>query len=377
MKIYNKLKFLLISKWEFKKIKKQKYLIIGHDNSYLIQKYIPKKKSEVISLKKINFYIILKLLISGKKFSEINYYLVSIKITDPQIILTMIDNNTNFYRLKNFFPSKKFISIQNGYRTEPKKAFLIKKNDKLSCDVIFCWGKQGIDYYKSLFNVKKIIPIGSLKNNLVSQKKIKKKNIITYISEYRDNDENKEINYLNLQNIYWRDYISSEKKLIKIASEFCKKNKIKFCIMGRTKNTKNEIEYFQSIINKDLFKYISTQKTLSSYYFLKRSEIIISMSSSLGYEFLSRENKMIFFSRQIQKKRSLLSKLFLFGWPFVKRKKGFFYSDDVSYKEFFRLVKNVRKCNKDIWIKEKKIYQKNLISYNYNNSLLKNELKIN
>ena len=70
------------------------------------------------------------------------------------------------------------------------------------------------------------------------------------------------------------------------------------------------------------------------------------------------------------------SRLFLFGWRFVKKKKGFFYSDDVSHKEFSRLGENVIQCNQTMWIKKKNIYKKNLISFNYKNSLLKSELKI-
>ena len=376
MKIIYKLKFFLLSNWYFKKIKKKNYLIVGHDNSNLIQKYISKKKCEVISLKKINFYIIFKLLFSGKKLSKINYLLISIKMINPKIILTMIDNDTDFYRLKNFFPGKKFIAIQNGYRTEPKKTFLIKKKDKLKCDIIFCFGKQGIDYYKSFINVGKVIPIGSIKNNLIPQKKIKQKNVMTYISEYRDYDENKKINLQNLGKIYWKDFILPEKKIIKIANEYCKKKKIKFYIMGRNKNPEIEKNYFKSIIGEKDLNYIKKRNILSSYRFLLRSKIILSISSSLGYEFLSRNNKMIFFSRQILKKNSLLSRLFLFGWPFVKKRKGFFYSDDVSRKEFSRLGKNVIKCNQVMWIKKKNIYKKNLISFNYKNSLLKSELKI-
>ena len=48
---------------------------------------------------------------------------------------------------------------------------------------------------------------------------------MSFISEYRVRDENKKINLQNLGNIYWRDYIFSEKKLVKIASEYCKKKK--------------------------------------------------------------------------------------------------------------------------------------------------------
>ena len=380
MKILNKIVILLKIKWQFKKIKKQRHLIIGHHNSSYILKYIPKNKAEIISFDPVhavvNFWIIFQLLMEWKKISKLNYFIKSIELINPIIIVTMRDNDTDFYRLKKYFPNKKFISIQNGYRTEPKVSFFIKKGEKLQCDIIFCYGKQGIDYYSSLVSAKKIIPLGSIKNNLILENNIKKKKIMTFISEYGNIDEEKKINFLNLGNIFWKDYIFSEKKLIKIASNYCKKRKIKFNIVGRDGNPDKELKYYSNIISKNDFSYRAKKNSFSSYNFLKKSEIIISMSSSLGYEFLSRDNRMIFFSRQIGKKSSEISKLFLFGWPFVKKRKGFFYSDEITYNEISRLGKNVIDSNKKDWLEKKFNYQKNIIYYNYKNTLLKKELKI-
>jgi surface carbohydrate biosynthesis protein len=375
MNILNKIYIILQTKWEFKTVKKQNHLIIGHDHSNYILKYIPKNKAQIISFKKINFYIFFKLFLEKKKISKLNYFIKSIELINPIIIVTMIDNDTDFYRLKKYFPHKKFISIQNGYRTEPKKTYLVKRGEQLQCDIIFCFGKQGVNYYRSLVQVKKIIPIGSIKNNLILKNNLKKKKIMTFISEYRIRDKKEKINFFNLGNIFWEDYIFSEKKLIKIASNYCKKRNIKFNIMGRYVDPTKELEYFSDIINKNDFNYITKKNEFTSYNFLKKSEIILSMSSSLGYEFLSRDNKMIFFSRHVGKKNSKLSKLYLFGWPFLKKKRGFFYSNEITYNEISRLGKNVIDCSRKEWLNKKYNYQKNIISFNYKNSLLKKELK--
>ena len=98
------------------------------------------------------------------------------------------------------------------------------------------------------------------------------------------------------------------------------------------------------------------------------------MSSSLGYESFSRNNKMIFFSRTFYKS-NLFSKLYKFGWPSVKKNKGFFYSNEISDKEISRLMKNVIECKQDKWIKIQKKYQKNLISFDFNNTKIKKELR--
>ena len=170
----NKFIHLLKKKWEFKKIKNAGYLIFGHGNISILSKYIPKNNKEVVTFVVINFYIVYQLLINKEKFSKLNYFKQAIKTVNPSIIITLIDNDIDFYRLKKYFPDKKFIAIQNGYRTEPKKKFLIKKNEKLQCDIIFCFGKQNINYYKSFVETK-VIVLGSLKNNLILRKNLKKK----------------------------------------------------------------------------------------------------------------------------------------------------------------------------------------------------------
>jgi surface carbohydrate biosynthesis protein len=373
----NKFILLLKKKWEFKKIKNAGYLIFGHGNISILSKYIPKNNKEVVTFVVINFYIVYQLLINKEKFSKLNYFKQAIKIVNPSIIITLIDNDIDFYRLKKYFPDKKFIAIQNGYRTEPKKQFLIKKNEKLQCDIIFCFGKQNINYYKSFVETK-VIVLGSLKNNLILRKNLKKKNIVTYISEYRPLSESIKIDFFSFGKTYWGNSLISEKKLVKVINYLCKKRNIKFYILGRhlDSNKEKELTYFSKIIGKDNFNYIAKKNMLSSYNFLTRSGTIISMASSLGYEFFSRNNKMIFFSKRYYNIKEI-SKYYKFGWPFINKKKGFFYSDDISNKEILRLAKNVIDCKQSKWLKKKKVYQENLISYNYRNILLKQELKIN
>lgn len=179
----NKIVLFFKTKWIFDSIKNTNFLIIGHDNSNLIIKILSLASVEVVSFKILNLNIIFKLLLSGKKINKLNYFIKSIQLINPKIVLTTIDNDIDFYRLKNFFPNKKFVSIQNGYRTENKKAFLIKKGEKLQCDLIFCWGKQNIKYYKSIIKAK-IVPIGSLKNNLLPLKKIKKKRLLLIFQNF-------------------------------------------------------------------------------------------------------------------------------------------------------------------------------------------------
>mgnify|MGYP001479069281 CR=1 FL=1 len=368
--MFKKIFILLKKKIKFKK--NIKYLIIGFDNSDLILRYIPTSKTEIVSFKIINFYIIIHLLLNNEKITKLNYFKKAIELANPSIVVTTIDTDTDFYRLKKFYPQKKFIAIQNGYRTFPKKTYLIKKNEKLSCDLIFCFGKQNINYYKSFIKAK-IIVMGSIKNNLIPKDNIKKRQIITYISEFRSGEKNRKINYYNLGYVYWKDTLISELKLLKVINFLCKERNIKFYIMGRSLNNIKELQYYDDIIGKNNFTYIQRKNSFTSYNFVKNSQVIVSMTSTLGYEMLARDNRIIFFSKKFYKNKIRHLNL-EFGWPSVKEKKGFFYSDKINNKEILRLAKNVIDSSEGNWIKKKKKYKENIMSYDFNNSLLKKEL---
>ena len=208
---------------------------------------------------------------------------------------------------------------------------------------------------------------------MISKNNLRKKKIITYISEFRPYDKNKIMNFYNLGKIYWKDALVSEVKLLKAVNYLCKMRNIKFYIMGRYEDPTKELKYFDSIIGKSNFNYVQRKNNFTSYNFLKNSQVIISMTSSLGYEMLSRNNRMIFFSKKFYKSK-MISKYLRFGWPFIKQKKGFFYSDEINNKEIIRLAQNVIDCSESEWIKKKYNYQKNILTYNYNNILLKKEL---
>ena len=112
---------------------------------------------------------------------------------------------------------------------------------------------------------------------MISKNNLRKKKIITYISEFRPYDKNKRTNFYNLEKIYWKDALVSEVKLLKAVNYLCKMRNIKFYIMGRFLNKNKELKYFDSIIGKSNFNYVQRKNIFTSYNFLKNSQVIISI----------------------------------------------------------------------------------------------------
>ena len=73
-----------------------------------------------------------------------------------KIIITSIDNNKNFYLLKNLYDKAKYISVQNAMRTTKKDIFaelneLKKYKKKYRCDYIYVLSIKILENYISRF----------------------------------------------------------------------------------------------------------------------------------------------------------------------------------------------------------------------------------
>lgn len=75
-------------------------------------------KIEFLSTRKeeINLFILIRLILSFK-LNYFDYLLKYIDYVDPKLVITSIDNNRDFYRIKKFKPNIITIFFQNGHRT--------------------------------------------------------------------------------------------------------------------------------------------------------------------------------------------------------------------------------------------------------------------
>ena len=82
----------------------------------------------------------------------------------------------------------------------------------------------------------------------------------------------------------------------------------------------------------------------NGYKYISQSTINIFAESTLGFESLGKGIKTIsFFAR-----KSLNDKKVYFGWPSQKKPKGFIWTNEVTKKEFNRLINNVLPLRKKL-----------------------------
>ena len=358
-KLFFVLKTLIKAKYILSNPGKKKILFFDSPNTNLLRQYLNKKNCETLHIRGeiINLKIILCMLLK-LNFSFKSYVYNYIKLVNPKVVITFMDNSIFFYKLKKNFPNIKFISIQVGYRMNVGDFFddLKKINNSkkiLSADYIFSYGKAISDKYSKYIEFKSEI-IGSFKNNLVPIKKsFKNSGKVLFISQFR----------MNM--ISRPDFYVTERKVLPIISKFCEINNLKLFILGTSENFPGEERsFFKNILKKKVFSFIKRKKFPNNYILIDNFDFIICIDSTLGYEALARKKKVAVFSNRKEKEEGEEKK---FGWPKNLRKKGFFFSNIISEKEVFRVLKNVYVCNQRKWDKQTKSVLNGVIDYNYKN----------
>ncbi len=357
----------------FSKPKKAKTVVWGvpkYAKEILKQKKFNLKKIEFIEIwgESYNFYILLRCF-SKLKFSLLDYSNEYIAYVNPKIIISFLDNYRTFYKIKKNVSQKKII-IQNSWRCNEFRFF--EKNVENSygkVDYIFV---QNVNIKKKYQEISgsKVITIGSFLSNTIQIKNTRKKIDVLYISTFRD-IEKKDL-VIN-KNIYLKDYINSEAKLVKNIHDICKLNKKILHILPSQKigSQQKENKYYQKILgNKKTWKIIKRKNFNYKfpYKIVDTAKIVIGIDSTLLYEAFGRGIKTIFCD--IRPKNEFLKKTRHFAWPKKYSKQGFFWLSKNDPKIINNVFLNVWKIKNKKWKSIINKYKQSLMFYDKNNSQL-------
>jgi len=369
-KIFLIIKYIFEGNFSFSRPKKNNIVLFDHKGYETIKKFI-QKKYFVLNVKYeiINLFVLLKTILIYKKINTFYYTLCYLRYLEPKIIIHH-SYNPNFFKLKKYFPITKFLLVQSEILHKPYiKKFAQNKN---SCDYFFGWGNLDIKNIKKFTNAECYL-MGSIFNNKVKIKKNEKiDKTILYISQYRKNRNNKVMSADGSKTLYDTFY-EGEKILLKRIYEFSQKKKLKLHILGCKTlliDFAEEKIYFENILGNN-FKIIRKKNKLSTYQEILKYKIILSCDSTLALEGLS---------------KNLNVGLFDYRKHYLGRSKGYdpeyfaknyeFLCTNKSTKEFNRVMMYLLKNENSKNPMSLKIIKKleNVIYYNYNNLVLKNNL---
>lgn len=300
-----------------------------------------------LNKKKINFKIfiisIFDYILSFFQKPLRHYYLENYcKNFKPRIIIGD-QFNTVLFTLKDKFPDIK-IYMYFSYLMSPdlQKNYINNSQITGKIDYLFLPHRKLILFLKKKIQATYIYS-GFLKNNEIKLNKFQKKKYdLMIISEYRNGIEKKKLKKINLA--------------FKVLSNIVYKYRLKTCIafVSKRPDKLRQVKYEDEKKFYDKFNFKYTISNLDSYSQSCQSKIILSMNSNLGYELLSRGQKVIFISNG--------QEIYLEKYPFVSKIKD-------MEKNIIKLLTMKISFYKKIFLK------KDIIKFDQGNKILKKQIR--
>ena len=373
--LFKILKALVLLKFSIKRPQKSKIVIFDRIGSELIEKYFKQVKLSYhivdTRLESLNLFVILKLILARKPLTFKNYIILYLKTLDCSTVISGIDNNLLFLTLKKFLKGKRFICIQQGWRSPKFFDNKLKNLQNAELDLMFTFNKKFSDIF-SKFIKSKFIEIGSFKNNLTLKKKSSSSNSIGFVSEISIGSRK---NLMNLSNyiVKSEDFYSADIRLIQIISNYCTLNKVNVKIIGRS-DYQWEKKFYKNILKNTDYTFIPNYKDRDVYKICDNTNLVVGTFSTLLLENLARGNKTLVFNTKIKPVNDLNFNIF---FPNNIDKEGDFWTDSVDknkvneyLEKYYIMEKNVWNSvlehNKDLIIKfdtENSIFKKNLSEF--------------
>ena len=345
-------------------------LIVDQNGKEIILKYLKEDDCNIINTRgeSINLWALLRSFLSFN-FNLSGYLNAYIKFTNPKIAITFIDNTILFHRIKKNNPGVVTIFIQNGMRSHEPLSLPDEKN-VVDYMLVFVDrdGKRYLDYLKG-----KYLAIGSFKLNYISKKILaensrKKKKGYAFISQYRSNfSDNIEFG----PNIY-----EPEMRILPMVLNHSLANEFPLAILSCSNNIKDydrEYRFYKDILGSDNgWKLEKMLNTFSNYFFINNCDLVISIDSTLGYEGVAMGKRSAIFGSRIkftmEKNRPFLGNGEL-------NKKGEFWTDETTKKEFDRVMDFALNSTELVWKSTVNKYKSSIMNYDPGNLIFINLMK--
>jgi len=299
------IKYMLSSKILFNKPQPHKVVIFDCESSRHIESVLHKFDYTILStrahkIKKI--YItkkIIKFIVKNffKRSLKQNYLIILVEETNPKVVITHIDNSTDFYILSKYFYKRiKFIAVQRSNRET--KWLKPPECKKIFIPEYLCFSNYDKYIYKlKKTDVKIFHTTGSMMASLAykyaKDKKIKinpEQYDICLVGEaqpprkYGDGNHLEKLPY-------------AVGTLAEYTHRFCKKHNLKLTFPAETykKNKDYQIakNFYKGYLKNYNFKYIPQTHNYSSYMNVMRSKVVVGVTSTLLRESLSFNKKVL------------------------------------------------------------------------------------
>ena len=354
---------------------------IHNDGIDILAQYVNRSSISVVDPSKLNFWILLKCIFLAK-FQMQGYAVEVIKSQRPRVVITFIDNDTNFFLLKQLAPSPSYIAVQNGLRHNYAYAYgdgFVDRlrnaggKNQLSADVICTFGKSSSALFEDNIRASTLV-VGSLKNNLVQVSAPDNLEYdIVFMSQHAPFDltNREETIYLNQSSVSLHEFYEIESTVANFLAQYCKEHSLRFAVSGkRGVEDVFEHQFFAEAIGELPYTFLPRIDTYSSYANGFNSRLAVVVDSTMGYELLSRGRKVAFFSARIIGEPRAVSKDrdTCFGYPNPYPDNGVFWTNNPDTDEYSRILNSLLGMTDAEWATQIQPYTDDLMAYRPGNT---------
>ena len=295
----------------------------------------------------------------------------------PRLIATLIDNNSAFHSIAMRHPGLKTLFVQNGSRGAELFEELDRMHaprDYLKVDYMLTFGSRiGAEYSKRIQG--QVIPMGSLRNNLVPRTALKKAGTIAFISQFRNTE-----GFMYAGRFHTREefFERADRIVLGFLTDYARRHDKQLVIVPCTGHyqdnalTAKEHEYYRRLVGAQC-AFSEWRWQGSSYDAVDTAEVVVGIDSTLGVESAARGNKTAFFTIRSQLLNRADRK---FGWPCSHADEGAFWTNRADAAVFERILDHLFTIDQQQWQEELSACgYADIMNYDPGNTLLSSILK--
>ena len=360
--------------WQYPR--KSDVLIYDFVGSEILAPYFKNHSIEIMSVRgeQLNIWCLLlavfspSLSLKGKVFQA--YQLAYIKVVNPKLVITFIDNNPFFYEISTLCRGTKTAFVQNGYRGLYNDVFgALQKSNTSKVDYMFVFGKA-IGKQYSEYLTGRFFSIGSLKNNEKTKVKEKIPNTVIFISGgliAQDTSPDSMLD-INSEKISFRDFHRAERVVLRFLREWCTKNGKRLQICTTNGPGSPEEGFIDGILGDSSYDFIAGRSLGDAYLFIDRAEYVVFIDSTLGYESLARGNRTAAFTCRGYAVPSISRK---FGWPLQLPENGPFWTNEMAVEQLQRVMNYLTSMSEDDFAQVSMTYMSEIMEFDPGNTKFK------
>ena len=365
---------------------KQRSVVLIHADGFnTLTKFVDASDVTILDPERINIFVVLKMLLSFQN-SHAQYRAKFIKIVQPRVVITFIDNDVTFYSLKSIVSGPQFISVQNGlrhnYSFNPHGGFLdqldeVSKQTTLACDYICVFGLASANLFSTYIKAKTVIT-GSIQNNFpeINSSKGATSDVafISQLQAFTLEDSSVEV-YFGNQGSTISEFFEAERRIVRGLSQYCEDNGLQLVICGKRDQTHTyEREFFESILQPKKLNFLARKSGSSTYDAIDATGLVVTVDSTIGYESLSIGKRVAFMSGRTQAAGAVgLAEVrdTNFGYPLDLSPTGKFWTNQATTTELTRILDYLRAVTDEEWAAEIAPYNESLMAYQPGNPVFR------